>query len=169
MSRPSLKAWLISQTDSTWFAFLASPNKAPKWMDERDGSGTGQKVREVKLKRAPEWEGGVLAREGRTHTGRTGEAGGMVKHVSLPGKGLVEPEAMRGTHQQLPQRQGSAGDAWWRCVIAWLVASLYTSRGEGGGGGGPPLPGQTHLQLPLSWTLASVLLCLATLWIHGLR
>ena len=36
-----------------------------------------------------------------------------------------------------------------------LVASLYTSRGEGGGGGGPPLPVQAHLQRPLSWILAS--------------
>ena len=32
----------------------------------------------------------MLAREGRTHTGRTGEAGGVAKRVSLPGEGLVD-------------------------------------------------------------------------------
>lgn len=67
----------------------------------------------MKVKRAPEWGRRGCWPGRRRHTGRTGEAGGMVKRVSLPGEGLgMEPEVMRGTHRQLPQRQGSAGDAW---------------------------------------------------------
>lgn len=35
-----------------------------------------------------------------------------VEQVSLPGEGRVGPEATRGTHQQLPQKQGSGVESW---------------------------------------------------------
>lgn len=62
-----------------------------------------------------------------------------------------------------------------RSATGWLVESLYTSQGEGeegaraGGGGSPLLLVQTHLQLSPSQGLASVLLCLATVWVCTYR
>lgn len=79
-----------------------------------------------------------------------------MKRVSLPGEGLVEPEVMRGTHQQPYKGKDQQGCMVEKCAcMAGGEPFIPPEEREGVEGDHPPRTNTPAASL--SWTLASVL------------
>lgn len=90
-----------------------------------------------------------------------------MKRVSLPGEGLVDLERCMGltssSHKGKDQQGMHGGEVCWS---GWWRAFIPPEEREGVEG---DHPSQYKHTCSFPWTLASVLLCLATPWIHDFR